>query len=367
MKLSLDGMKEATKLTQSGNLLEATALIQRLLSKNHNSMFQDSKSAPWQQPLLPAAIPTQAPNVKAPGSNANASYRNVEPKLRTLDGQFESKHYSCESGERSYKLFTPSGHAEEPMPLVVMLHGCTQTPDDFATGTQMNELAGEIGFLVAYPAQSPSANSMGCWNWFKSSDQQKGKGEPALIAGITRRVIAEYNVDATMVYVAGLSAGGAMAAVLGMTYPDLYAAIGVHSGLPSGAAHTMPEAFAAMKRGATRRNLRTSVKPVPTIAFHGDRDRTVSPVNSDKVIQQFDTEGTFPRSVTTSGKSEGSMDYSRSAYLNEVGSPLFEQWVIHGAGHAWSGGSSKGSYTEPRGPNASREMVRFFFQHRLAD
>jgi poly(hydroxyalkanoate) depolymerase family esterase len=251
------------------------------------------------------------------------------------------------------------------MPLVIMLHGCTQTPDDFAAGTQMNELGEEMAFFVAYPAQPSSANSMGCWNWFNSADQQKDKGEPALIAGIVREIMADHAVDTKQVYVAGLSAGGAMAAVLGMTYPDLFAAIGVHSGLPCGAATDVVSAFMVMKRGASHVIGTRSGHLVPTIVFHGDRDRTVHPANADDVLEQFDLAGAAAKYETTSEKSADRMNYSKSVHANGDGTAMFEKWLVHGAGHAWSGGGSDGSYTEPRGPDASREMVRFFLKHRL--
>ena len=196
-------------------------------------------------------------------------------------GKFETKNYACVWGQRSYKLYTPSCYNGTPLPLVVMLHGCTQSPDDFAAGTQMNGLAEEMGFLVAYPAQSSAANSMGCWNWLKAADQHNGKGEPAIIAGTARQIMSHHAVDERRVYVAGLSAGGAMAAALGMAYPDLFAAIGVHSGLPCGAATDMMGALSAMKRGSSRASDSPSPHPLPTIVFHGDKDRTVHPVNSD--------------------------------------------------------------------------------------
>lgn len=353
MKLSLGSMKAATDLTRSGKLIEATALIQRMLSKDGTPPPHNTEAGPWQQPKLAAAPDT--------------SLKRAKPEVRNKQGQFESKGYTSALGQRSYKLFTPTGYDGQPMPLVVMLHGCTQSPDDFAAGTQMNILGEEFGFFVAYPAQTTSANSMGCWNWFNSADQQKDKGESALITGIARQIMADHAVDGQRVYVAGLSAGGAMAAVLGMTYPDLFAAIGVHSGLACGAATDTISAFTVMKRGGSHKAVRTSAKPVPTIVFHGDRDRTVNPTNADDVLEQFDLAGASAQYETTSEKTSAGMSYSKSVHANDNGVPQFEKWLVHGAGHAWSGGSAKGSYTEPRGPDASREMIRFFLEHRLVD
>jgi poly(hydroxyalkanoate) depolymerase family esterase len=279
--------------------------------------------------------------------------------------RFEQASFSNACGSRSYKLYVPSGYTGQPVPLVVMLHGCTQSADDFAVGTRMNEVAEEHVFLVAYPAQSASANVSKCWNWFDASHQQRDQGEPSLIAGITRQLMRDFAVEEGRVYIAGLSAGGAAAAIMGATYPDLYAAIGVHSGLACGAAGDMASAFAAMSQGggAPSRRSPTSVA-VPTIVFHGDEDRTVSPINGDQIIAQSKASARFRVSVDH-GEAVGGLRYQRTDHLDESGASFLEHWVLQGAGHAWSGGDSAGSYTDPRGPDASREMVRFFLQHRL--
>jgi len=247
------------------------------------------------------------------------------------------------------------------VPLVVMLHGCTQSPDDFAAGTQMNELAEEQTFLVAYPAQAQSANVSKCWNWFNAGDQQRDRGEPSLIAGITRQIMRDFSVEPGRIYVAGLSAGGAAAAIMGSAYPDLYAAVGVHSGLACGAARDMPSAFAAMRQGGTLHHSGTN-QLVPTIVFHGDRDTTVNPVNGDQVIAQSKASSDL-RTTVSRGQSPGGVGYTRTVGCDDSGHPMLEHWVLHGAGHAWSGGSATGSYTEPHGPEASREMMRFFLEH----
>jgi poly(3-hydroxybutyrate) depolymerase len=200
-----------------------------------------------------------------------------------------------------------------------------------------------------------------CWNWFNAADQRRGDGEPSLIAGIALEVVEEFSADPTRVYVAGLSAGGAAAAIMAGTYPDVFAAVGVHSGLACGAARDMPSAFTAMGgRGASRP--RGAGPALPTIVFHGDADNTVHPINGDHVVAQARaTEAT--RNVVSRGMTPGGMAYTRTVQFDRAGREVIEQWVLHGAGHAWSGGSPRGSYTDPRGPDASREMVRFFLAH----
>jgi poly(hydroxyalkanoate) depolymerase family esterase len=247
-----------------------------------------------------------------------------------------------------------------------MLHGCTQSPDDFAAGTRMNDLAEEHPFLVAYPAQNQSANPSKCWNWFNAGDQQRDQGEPSLIAGITRQIMRDYSIESGRVYIAGMSAGGAAAAIMGATYPDLYAGVGIHSGLACGAASDMPSAFAAMRHGASptaARSLNHAKITPPVIVFHGDLDTTVNPINANHIIAQSKTKAGL-RATVSRGETPGGISYTRTVQADESGRPVLEQWSLHGAGHAWSGGSAAGSYTEPRGPDASREMIRFFLQKR---
>jgi poly(hydroxyalkanoate) depolymerase family esterase len=310
----------------------------------------------------------------APGIGGLAGRAPAKAPVSVPNGaRFLAATFSGEGGFRAYKLYIPSGYHGEPVPLVVMLHGCTQSPDDFAAGTRMNALAEENVFLVAYPAQPASANPQRCWNWFSPDDQGRGRGEPALIAGITRQVMRDYAVDAGRVYVAGLSAGGAAAAIMGVAYPDLYAAVGVHSGLACGAARDLPTALAAMRQGggaAPQRPAGGSTaeghgRVVPTIVFHADRDTTVHPSNADHVVAQAGSAaGGGLRITVERGQVPGGRAYSRTLHTAAVDGPaILEQWVVHGGGHAWSGGSPAGSYTDPQGPDASREMVRFFRDH----
>jgi poly(hydroxyalkanoate) depolymerase family esterase len=307
---------------------------------------------------LSAMMRTLRENLPAGGGPAaGGASVTVPPGAR-----FEERVFTGKAGSRSYKVYVPSGYTGQRLPLVVMLHGCSQNPDDFATGTQMNAVAEEQTFLVAYPGQSQSAHMQRCWNWYAAGDQAREGGEPELIAGIARAVIDEFSADPTRVYAAGLSAGGAAAAILAATYPDLFAAVGVHSGLACGSARDMPSAFAAMKGQAavTGRNRQA----VPTIVFHGDGDHTVHPANGDQVIAQAMAAGHLAEAVTR-GTSPGGIAYTRRIRSDASGRPLLEQWILHGAGHAWSGGSPAGSYTEPRGPDASRAMMRFFLSHAL--
>ena len=293
---------------------------------------------------------------------------------------------------RSYLLYLPTtASAEAPvaaMPLVVMLHGCTQDPADFALGTGMNTLACEQRFAVLYPAQAADANPQRCWNWFQHKHQQRGQGEAAVLAGMTRAVIAEHCLDARRVYVAGLSAGGAMAAILGQAYPDVYAAVGIHSGLASGAASDLMSALSAMKHGPKTPTSAPSpthrgepghagidpgvdrVGPLPTIVFHGDGDAVVHPSNGTQAIavaigQPPRRDGDAAISAQLEqGTSALGKSYTRTLHSRAHAAPAqAEHWVVHGGGHAWSGGSAQGSYTDPSGPDATREMWRFFSGH----
>lgn len=267
--------------------------------------------------------------------------------------------YRNRAGSRHYRVYTPRNAPESAAPLLVMLHGCSQSVEDFAYATRMNELAEELGFVVVYPVQSSRANRARCWNWFEALHQRRNQGEPSLIAGITRTLLRR-GVDPRRVYVAGLSAGGAMAAVMGAEYPDLYAAIGVHSGLPHAVAEDYASALAAMSgRRSGRHGARggeAGGRRVPTIAFHGDEDSTVHPSNSDFAR----AEGS--RVAVEQGRRNG-RSFTRTVQLGAGDRPSFEQWVVHGAGHAWIGARPGAPFADPLGPDASREMLRFFLSH----
>jgi poly(hydroxyalkanoate) depolymerase family esterase len=275
-----------------------------------------------------------------------------------MPGHFIDASFTNEAGTRDYKLYVPSSYTGQASPLLVMLHGCTQNPDDFALGTGMNLLAEEHGCLVLYPAQSQQANAHRCWNWFNAIDQKRDQGEPSIIAGMTREVMARYTIDPAQVYVAGLSAGGAMSAIMGTLYPELYAAVGVHSGLPFAAAHDLPTAMAAMK-GDFRRPKGNKVRELPIIVFHGDQDTTVHPANGEELIRRRRRHAGEQIAVEPGRVPDGHA-FTRTVHRQPDGSIHAEHWLVHGFGHAWSGGDARGTYTDGKGPNASREMMRFF-------
>lgn len=418
-------MLEATRLTRAGQLKDATAFLQHLLRgetppcsgfETNSKRDEDSSggtSRLMDLDLAPKRMKESKPSprlVQMSGSGAGG--RQTQPRDRTSsarmpkaltslverinrfgpafrrmglgrppslcapelvpDGaQFVAASYSDQAGTRAYKLYVPSCYHGQALPLIIMLHGCTQSPDDFAAGTRMNTLAEEHACFVAYPAQSVSANSSKCWNWFSPRDQQRGQGEPALIAGITRQIMRDYMVHPRRVYVAGLSAGAAAAAIMSAAYPDLYAAVGAHSGLACGAASDLPSAFAAMRgravsahSGGNAPDAQNYRRVVPTIVFHGDQDTTVNPCNGDRIIAQARTAGAGDlRTTVENGRVPKGHAYTRTRHADANGRVILEQWIVRGAGHAWAGGSPAGSYTDPQGPDASREMLRFFLEH----
>lgn len=340
-------MSEALRLTRAGRLTEATGLLQRGLASAGATARGGSTVAPPLGDLGRVRLPVstgRGATARAPG---------------TARGAFRKATHTESGGTRSYYVYTPSTTLSRPVALVVMLHGGTQDAPDFAAGTRMNEFAEQHGFLVAYPEQSRAANQGRYWNWFSAADQQAGAGEPAIIAGITHKVMRSFVVDPARVYVAGLSAGGAMAAVMAATYPDLYAGVGVHSGIAYRAAHDVGSAFTAMRTGGTP----AATSSVPLIVIHGDRDTTVAPVNADKLIaSRLATGDVTGQDGPTAIHSESGHSYTRTVHRNSAGVGVVESLIVHGGDHAWYGGSPVGSYTDSQGPDSSAEMMRFFLQ-----
>lgn len=321
-------MNEATALTRAGRLQQATERIH-------------------------AALRGDAPDTELPAEAANDTFA---PGLL-----LRGRHGGAGTAGRDWRLDVPPGAGLEPRPLVLMLHGCTQDADDFAAGTRMDDAARTHGMYALYPTQAREANPQRCWNWFKHTHQQRERGEPALLAALVRATMASHAVDPARVYVAGLSAGGAMAAILGRTHPDLFAAVGVHSGLPAGAASDLRSALDAMASGA--RTGGTEAQPLPTIVFHGTADRTVHPANGEQVVRPFAHEP----ATETSARAPGRRPSTRRVWQAASGEIRAEHWAVQGAPHAWSGGSARGTYTDPAGPDATAEMLRFFLAHRKPD
>ena len=356
-------MQQAARLTQSGDLQAATAAIQAALGGPPATAAafaaNDARMAGEAIDVESRELPDPNASSAVQGSAAVSAPDGTAPQ--STAAQFIAGSFSMPAGRRDYKLFIPAdaSAAGKPLPLVVMLHGCTQTPDDFAAGTAMNDAAQAQRCYVLYPAQSQQANPQRCWNWFKHSHQQRGRGEPALLAGMTRQVMAQHCIDPDRVYVAGLSAGGAMAAILGATYPDLYAAVGVHSGLAAGAASDLPSAMAAMQGNGKR--VPDATGKVPTIVFHGDADSTVHPRNGEHVTAASSGGAIMP--AAEQHQQPGGRRSTRHVHRDASGTVLAEHWVVHGAAHAWAGGSARGSYTDARGPDATGEMLRFFLEH----
>ncbi|QRX85101.1 PHB depolymerase family esterase [Glaciimonas sp. PAMC28666] len=408
-------MRQVTRHLMSGKTAEASAAIQKVLDElpaqpgaslpplptflRDRTQNKDADHAAASVPAtdfvsdllkrlgVPSPLDGAANGVKDfEEKRASLTPEELEAERAEGHGQFLTKSFTNHAGTRSYKLYIPSSYQGQAMPLMIMLHGCTQNPDDFANGTGMNIVAEESQCFVAYPMQTQAANVSRCWNWFNAVDQQRDQGEPSIIAGITQAILNDYKLDARKVYVAGLSAGGAMAIIMGTTYPDMYAAVGVHSGLPYAAAHDLPSALAAMKGNAagvrfnSKQPAGTRLHSIPIIAFHGDQDATVSPHNSEQLMTQNVPEFTSnqgenepdrsqqirPVVIVQEGKVSDGHRYTQTSHHDDSGRSIAEHWLIHGAGHAWAGGDRSGTYTDGKGPDASREMMRFFSTQSLS-
>lgn len=339
-----EGMGETLRLTRDGRLAEATERLKGMLRGG---------GAPE------GPMPGLAETLRDLGRRAAGT--TAAPDPAPPGARVETGRHDTAWGAREFRLYVPANRGPGPAPLIVMLHGCTQSPEDFAAGTRMEALAETAGCLVLWPGQAQGANAQRCWNWFEPDHQRPDRGEPAILADMIRRIGTTEGADPARIHVAGLSAGGAAAMGMAAAFPDLFASVGVHSGLPAGAAHDLPSALGAMRRGAT--GGRTGPLP-PTIVFHGDRDTTVHPANGEAVVAQVT--GGVPGMVETAvhGRAEGGgHGFVRTIHADRAGRVRCEHWLVHGAGHAWAGGSAAGSHTDPRGPDASAEMLRFFGEH----
>jgi poly(hydroxyalkanoate) depolymerase family esterase len=370
-------MRQATQLKGAQNVIEATRVIKRALSGRGHAVSpgepspeKPSEPSPEKRPLGEVLKLLRQVDLPSFGLDSAplAKFRKMPPVTVPDGAAYLTRTFACEAGSRDYKLYIPSHMDGRKLPLIIMLHGCTQNPDDFAVGTRMNQLAEEYGLVVAYPRQPTNANQLACWNWFNPNEQMRGLGEPSIIAGITRTIMAEFNIDAERVCVAGLSAGGAMAEIMSATYPELYAATGIHSGLAYGSATDVASAFAAMSGASSpvappqrKRRLKRAKGPVRTIVFHGASDQTVHPSNGEMILAEARADLADTTRETQHHGSAGGRAYTRTVIVDASGVPQVEHWAIEGLGHAWSGGCLDGSHTDRHGPDASREMLRFFF------
>lgn len=377
-------MGDALSLLKAGNVASATAAIQRSLG------FGPTEDAAPQAPAGDGAGGFETPSqtlsaetvrlrLRQRALGRKPASRDVPVPAETFkpktsgktrigkeDQRFSLRNVQGKFGSLDYKLYVPADHASRELALVMMLHGCTQDPDDFALGTRMNILADEFGLIVAYPHQPRKANAQGCWNWFDARHQQRGAGEPALLSAVAQDIAREFQIAPESTFVAGLSAGGAMADILAATYPDVFAGAGIHSGLPKGAANDLMSAFGAMKgkHAGSQKSAGIGAGPTPTvrkIIFHGSADSTVNASNGLEIFrrlchhQRDGVEMTIDRTINGGRVTLTTLD-------RPDGIAQAEYWLMHDAGHAWSGGDKKGTYAEASGPDASREMIRFFLQ-----
>jgi poly(hydroxyalkanoate) depolymerase family esterase len=359
-----DAVGNALALIKNSNLAEATTLLRKTLSDGDAEGRRGHPERPAPTPFAIAPAPRALGEVLRALQTGRAGLPRTplapERPAYPDDEKFTSRNYSGAAGSLNYRLYIPADHATRELALVLMLHGCTQNPEDFALGTRMNGLADEFGLIVAYPHQPRSANASGCWNWFDQRHQHRGAGEPAKLAGLAQTLAGEFGIGRGRIFAAGLSAGGAMAEVLAATYPDVFDAVGIHSGLPYQAARDVPSAFAAMKGGAAGPALRVvGETECRKIIFHGGADATVNPINATRILEH--ARGVEMKRIDLASEIDGRR-VDRTVLEDSAGQPIVELWFVEGGGHAWFGGDSRGTYTENVGPDASRIMVRFFLK-----
>lgn len=351
-------MRRSFEQTRAGRPFEATRTIQAALAGTGVKPAQDapesgSPAKRFRRPTSPRRRLSQVISElsrRPPGLDPRCGRKTPAPAIPE-GAVFERRHHSGPHGARNYHLLLPSDTDAPVRGLILMLHGCTQSPEDFAAGTRMNDHADRHGLIVAYPEQARSHNASLCWHWFRPADRSRSGGEAALLADLAATVARKHGVPPGRVFAAGLSAGGAMAAILAQTHPEVFAAAGVHSGLAPGSASDVISAF-----GAMRGDPAPDAEPLnaPAIIFHGSADSTVAPVNAGRLA------GPLAEAVPLTGEAAGRR-YDVLRARNAGGHPV-EVWRIEGAGHAWSGGDAERSYANPEGPDASAEMVRFFLE-----
>ena len=362
----LDVVGDAMNLVRNSRVADATELLRTALSRENTSARQEDPSASQSNPaqaFVPRPPRRLGDVLRVLRQARSASPRPLAPETteaEALTVRFSSRNYRGAAGSLNYRLYVPDRLNRQDTALVLMLHGCTQNPEDFALGTRMNALADEFGLIVAYPRQPRSANPSSCWNWFDKRHQQRGAGEPAKLAGLARELADEFGVKQERIFAAGLSAGGAMVEVLAATYPDIFDAVGVHSGLPYRAASDVPSAFAAMKGGAKAQH----TQPANTgncrkIIFHGGSDGTVHPANSERILEQVRQGANRLKRVDLEWEVQGGR-INRTMLQENDGRSVLEYWFVEDGGHAWFGGDQRGSYTQDVGLDASRAMLRFF-------
>ena len=360
-------IRDAMILMRSGDLTAATTAIQRGLEQPHPTY----RPTPERPTASEGSLDGEFHVATDATESIVLDHYDAEPGT-PVTRSLQAETFNCAEGTRDYLVYAPGEPGLERPPLILMLHGCTQSAADFARGTRMHQRAAAEGYVVVYPTQSRSGNPGGCWNWFRPGDQQRDSGEPAILAGLVLEMSQRFNCDPNRIYVAGLSAGGAMAIALARAYPDVFRAVGVHSGLAYGAAHDMPSAMMAMRNGAAGKprhaNAEGKAEFVPTIVFHGDRDQTVDVANARRVAEDAAeawANSLGPDSQIRSDSSRtqtatGGREYTATCIRDLSGKSRVETWIVHGAGHAWFGGDAAGTYTDPAGPDATAEMLRFF-------
>ncbi|SDX08449.1 extracellular catalytic domain type 1 short-chain-length polyhydroxyalkanoate depolymerase [Roseicitreum antarcticum] len=363
------GIRRTTRLLGPRAQAKSVRRVQKAMVSAMISAAFAPLTAPKPKPLkarnvVQRATPSVAKRRTPKDLPVDTAPRPVPMPDNPKTAQYLSRRHSCSAGTRSFKLYLPATRGDQPTGLIVMLHGCNQTPDDFAAGTHMNALAEKYSLAIAYPAQALRDNPAGCWNWFKPGDQARGAGEPAILASLTRKLMREFGLTRDAVFVAGLSAGGAMAAILADVYGDVFSAAGVHSGLARGSASNVVSAMSAMRSGGrSLRHVPAATGPrhaVRRIVFHGDSDSTVHPSNAAQIVEAAVGKAVVP--VRMDNRSLRERGYARHDFAAADGNGALELWMIDGGGHAWSGGRAVGSYTERSGPDASAQMVRFFLQ-----